>query len=89
MWSGQNLVGWRAGAAHEKLCEEMSQELPDKELQALFDKELAIWTEELPILPMFNSYQISVAPVELENYKPTGSNMPTSWNAGWWYKDIY
>ena len=89
MWSGQNLVGWDAGPEHEKICEEISQELPDKELQALFDKELAIWTEELPTLPMFNSYQISVAPIELENYKPTGSNMPTSWNAAWWYKDIF
>lgn len=89
MWSGQNLVGWNAGPEHDKLCEQMSQELPDKELQVLFDKELAIWTEELPILPMFNTYQINVAPLDLENYKPTGSNMPTSWNSGWWYRDIY
>ena len=88
-WTGQNLVGWRGGSEHEKISDEINQELPDAQLQELFDKELKIWTEELPILPMFNSYSINVCPLDLQNYKPTGSNMPTSWNAAWWYREVF
>jgi peptide/nickel transport system substrate-binding protein len=88
MWSGQNLVGWEFTDEHEKICQEMSMELPDAKLQELFDKELKIWTEELPILPMFNTVQINVCPIDLMNYKPTGSNRATSWNSAWWYKEV-
>ncbi len=88
-WAGQNLVGWKGGAEHEKICMEMDKEIPDAKLQDLIDRELEIWCEELPHLPMYNPVAISVCPLDLENYKPTGSNKPTSWNAAYWYREAY
>lgn len=88
-WAGQNLVGWKGGVEHEKICMEMDKEIPDAKLQDLIDRELEIWCEELPHLPMYNPVAITVCPLDLENYKPTGSNKPTSWNAAYWYKEAY
>lgn len=88
-WAGQNLVGWKGGTEHEKICEEMDKEVPDAKLQDLIDRELEIWCDELPHLPMFNPVAITVCPLNLENYKPTGSNQPTSWNAAYWYREVF
>ncbi len=84
-WSGQNMGGWYGDDEHEELVEAIQMEQPDDELQELFNREFAIWAEELPALPLYNRYSVDVTKYNLENYKPTGSIAPHNWNCVFWY----
>ncbi|MBP7732867.1 MAG: peptide ABC transporter substrate-binding protein [Caldisericia bacterium] len=87
-WQGQNIGGWPSSKEHDALCTKMTMELPEKELQAVYDNQSAIWTEEVPAIPLFNRYDVDVCPTDLENFKPTGSQMTPNWNSAWWYREI-
>lgn len=87
-WQGQNIGGWPSSKEHDDLCTKMTMELPEKELQEVFDKQADIWTDELPAIPLFNRYDVDVCPIDLENFKPTGSQQTANWNSAWWYREV-
>lgn len=86
-WQGQNVGGWPSSKEHDQLCTDMTMELPEAKLQDVYNRQSKIWTEELPALPLFNRYDVDVCPFDLENFKPTGSQVTSNWNAAWWYRE--
>jgi peptide/nickel transport system substrate-binding protein len=88
-WQGQNIGGWPSSKEHDELCNMMTMELPEAKLQEVYDRQSKIWTEELPALPLFNRYDVDVCPIDLENFKPTGSQVTANWNSAWWYREVF
>jgi peptide/nickel transport system substrate-binding protein len=84
-WMGQCMGGWYGSDEHQLYVDTIEKELPDSELQDALNKEFAIWTDELPALPLYNRYNVDVTKYNLENYKPTGSQQPPNWNCDFWY----
>lgn len=86
-WSGQNMSGWVFSEEHNQICKEITKIISEQKLQELLDKEIAIWTEELPIMPMLSRYDVDVYVRDIQMIKPTGSNTPLNWNANFWYRE--
>jgi len=84
-WIGQCMGGWVGSDEHQEYVEKIAQILTEEEFQDVLNKEFAIWSEELPALPLYNRYNVDVVKYNLENYLPTGSNMPVNWNCEFWY----
>jgi peptide/nickel transport system substrate-binding protein len=87
-WQGQNIGGWPSSKEHDALCSQMTLELPEAKLQDVYNQEMKMWTDELPALPLFNRYDVDVCPIDLENFKPTGTQVTPNWNSGWWYREV-
>ncbi|MBI2609143.1 MAG: peptide ABC transporter substrate-binding protein [Deltaproteobacteria bacterium] len=85
-WQGQNNPGWRNEEAN-KIDIQVPVTLEESKRKELLSKEQEIWVEDLPALPLFWRVDISVTDKELENWKPTGTDTPVTWNAeSWKYK---
>ena len=46
---------------------------------------LKIWTNDLPTLPLFQRLNVTATIPKLQNFKPTSSNTPETWNAEEWF----
>ncbi|HNY61788.1 MAG TPA: peptide ABC transporter substrate-binding protein [Caldisericia bacterium] len=86
-WSGQNISGWKGNKENDSIVSELEKELPDAKLQELLNKQIRIWGENLPILPLFNRYDVDTATRDIQNIKPTGSQRTINWNCAFWYRE--
>jgi len=86
--AGQNYGGWVGSKEHDELCYEIEKIQPETKLRELFKKEVAIWCDELPALPLFNRYDVDVATRDIQNIKPTGANRTINWNCEFWYREV-
>ncbi len=86
-WSGQCYGGWVGNKENDELCTKIESILPDLELREAIGKQMALWTEELPALPMFNRVDVDTAKSDIQNIKPTGANRTVNWNAEFWYRE--
>ena len=43
-----------------------------------------LYAEELPVIPMYFRPVVGVTRPELQNYRPTGTQTPVTWNAQDW-----
>ncbi len=86
-YSGQNDPGW-SNAANDKLlnqaCNDATIALDPTKRAAIYKQEQQIFNDELPVLPLHVRLDISAAPTGLQNYKPTGSSIPFTWNIAEW-----
>lgn len=80
---GQNYSGWCQPKA-EKLLVEAGREFDSARRAELMRQFEEIFAEELPALPLYFRVEVSVTRRELENWKPTGTLQPVSWNAHRW-----
>ena len=86
-WEGQCMGGWNGGPENDKICLEILKIVSDAKLKELMDAQAKIWSEELPALPLFNRYDVEVAARDIQNVRPTGSNITVNWNAEFWYRE--
>lgn len=85
-WAGQNLSGWKGSKENDDILNQIEKIQTDQKLQELLDSQIKIWTDELPLLPLFNLYDIDSATRDIQNIKPTGSQRTMNWNCGYWYR---
>ncbi len=85
-WSGQNMSGWEGSKEHDEIINALEKIQTDQKLQELLDSQIKIWTDELPILPLFNLYDVDSATRDIQNIKPTGSQRTVNWNCAYWYR---
>lgn len=82
-WQGQNLPGWRNAEA-SRLAERVPQTLDEAERRKLLIEQQRLWVEDLPAIPLYFRSDVTVVRSDLQNWKPTGSMVPPSWNAHAW-----
>ncbi|MBI2027860.1 MAG: peptide ABC transporter substrate-binding protein [Deltaproteobacteria bacterium] len=82
-WQGQNYTGWRNARADE-IYRTIPTILDEKKRRELLQEGEEIWSEELPAIPLFLRTQVSVTHENLQNWKPTGMQVPITWNAQDW-----
>jgi peptide/nickel transport system substrate-binding protein len=81
--TGQNACRWR-NARSDVLLEEASQALDPERRRRLLWEQQAIWSDELPAIPLFFQAEISVHHHRLQGWRPTGTDTPVSWNCYEW-----
>jgi peptide/nickel transport system substrate-binding protein len=71
-WSGQNQMGWNNKKIDE-ICEKMETEFDFKKRVALAHEFLKIYTDEVPVIPLYYRAEIAVNPVALKNFRLAGT----------------
>jgi peptide/nickel transport system substrate-binding protein len=86
-YNGYNGWGWINGfwssPGSDALLDTAGSELDFAALGAALDQHQALWTAELPVLPLFHSENAYVASPTLLNFQPGGNSVPT-WNIEEW-----
>jgi peptide/nickel transport system substrate-binding protein len=87
-WSGQNYPGWCDAQADIHLQRNetdpeisLSVEKRSTELEAFYK----IWTDQVPVIPLFSNTRVYVARKGLENFRPGPTQLsPDTWNIWEW-----
>ncbi len=74
-WSGQNYPGWKSKDA-DALIEQLEVEFDFEKRKEIAAKLLKLYTDEVPVLPMYYRTDISVIPKNLTGYRMTGHQFP-------------
>lgn len=83
-WYGINVSGWR-NAENDLILDQLAIETDEARRIALMRDQQAIWTEELPSLPLFFPVSMSTCKPGLHNIKPVGVfGAYVTWNAWEW-----
>jgi peptide/nickel transport system substrate-binding protein len=85
-WSGQNFMNWSNKNA-DKLMEDLELEFNPKKRTEMVHQILKLYTEEVPVLPLYYRSDTTVIPKNLKNYKVTGhqfseTNEVEKWELG-------
>jgi peptide/nickel transport system substrate-binding protein len=83
-WLGQNYPGL-SNARIDEIDKKIPETMDKNERVKLFHEQQAIWTDELPSLPLYFRAEASVTKSNFHNWKPTGTANPITWNAQQWY----
>ncbi|KYG63697.1 ABC transporter substrate-binding protein [Bdellovibrio bacteriovorus] len=83
-WSGQNFHGWKNPEVDKNL-DALDVEFNAKKREEIVHNILKLYTDEVPVLPLFYRSDISVSPANLKNYKMAGhqfyeTNNIEDWN---------
>ncbi len=82
-WSGQNSGGYK-NPEMDRLLDAMEVELDVAKRKALFGEMQRIYTEDLPVLPLYFRSDVFVLPKALKGVRPTGHlNVSTLWVEDW------
>lgn len=86
-WSGQNYPGY-ANPAMDKALDSAERELDEGKRRGLFGDIQRLYTDDLPVLPMFFRVDSFVIPKALKGVRPTGHlNSSTLWIEQWRWED--
>ncbi|MEW5851499.1 MAG: peptide ABC transporter substrate-binding protein [Myxococcota bacterium] len=83
-WQGQNYGGWCNEEA-TKLLKEASRELDVEKRKGILHRVQELWSADLPAIPLYFRSDVSITRKNFRNWKPTGTQVPTTWNAHEWY----
>ncbi len=83
-YSGQNIPGW-CNSQNDELLQKAFQTLSDQERLPLYLQQQEIFTDELPVLPLFYRLNVAAARADLQNFKPTPTQTPPTWNVEEWF----
>lgn len=70
-WSGQNYPGWKSARADE-LFVQIQGEFDVAKRKAMMVEIQKLYTEEVPVIPLYMRADLSVVPTNLKGYKITG-----------------
>lgn len=70
-WSGQNFMSW-ANKDADALMDQLDLEFNAAKRTELVHKILKLYTEEVPVLPLYYRSDVSVVPANLKNYRVSG-----------------
>jgi peptide/nickel transport system substrate-binding protein len=83
-YEGQNYPGWRNQRNDQLLFQANRQEIERKPRLPLYAEQQKIFNDELPTLPLYQRVNITTAANGLQNWKPTPTLTPPTWNAYEW-----
>jgi peptide/nickel transport system substrate-binding protein len=70
-WSGQNFMSWSNKEA-DALMDQLDLEFNPAKRTEIVHKILKLYTDEVPVLPLYYRSDVSVIPKNLKNYRVTG-----------------
>lgn len=74
-WSGQNYMGW-SNKRVDQLLENLDLEMkPEKRLEIVHEI-TKLYTDDLPVIPLYYRSDVAVIPTKLKNYQLTGHQFP-------------
>ena len=76
-FSGQNTGKWRNKQV-DKIIDELEFEFDSEERKKMVAKLLKIYTDEVPVIPLYYRSDVSVTPKGLKNYELTGHQYPNT-----------
>lgn len=82
-WQGQNYGAWCDQEA-TTLFKQANVELDATKRRALLHRAQERWAEQLPAIPLYFRSEASITRKGFQNWKPTGTLTPVTWNAHQW-----
>jgi peptide/nickel transport system substrate-binding protein len=82
-WSGQNVVGY-CNPAYDEAGKVADGTLSRDEQKPLFAKAQKIFSDDLPVLPLFQRISVSATRPEIKNYSPDPTINSAMWNIWEW-----
>lgn len=82
-WQGQNMPGW-VNKESDEILHKAPVTLDEEARKEMLQRQQLIWTEELPVLPMFFRTDVAITHPALKNWKLTGMMTPITWNVEEW-----
>jgi peptide/nickel transport system substrate-binding protein len=70
-WSGQNFPGW-SNAQVDKLVEDMDTEFSPAKRKEIAQKILKLYTDDVPVIPLYYRSDVAVVPTALKGFKLPG-----------------
>lgn len=83
-WRGENFAGWCFRDA-DRAIRVASTSLDTDERKAQYLLHQKLWTQEVPVLPLFQRLSVTAANKSIQNIKPDAL-APVSWNIAEWVK---
>ncbi len=82
-WSGQNYMGW-ANKRVDEIAEKMEGEFDAKKRIALAHEFLKVYTDDVPVIPLYYRSDVAVNPTALQNFRLTGHQYTETNDAESW-----
>lgn len=87
-WSGQNQPGWR-NAENDRLIDAFENEFDAAKRKDIMAQLLKLYTDDIPVLPLFYRANVIVAPSNIENFAvPPGQDSEAFSAELWNLKDV-
>lgn len=80
---GQNYAGYKNDQV-DRLCHGVPEELEEAKRAQMLRQMQEIWIEDLPVVPLYFRADYFGHKANLQNWLPTGSSTPVTWNAPAW-----
>ncbi|MHB1133058.1 MAG: peptide ABC transporter substrate-binding protein [Chloroflexota bacterium] len=68
----------------DQLALQSDSELSKAKRQPMISQLLKMWTEDLPVLPLFQRLNVTAASPKLQGFKPAATETPETWNIHEW-----
>lgn len=82
-WSGQNHPRWK-NARNDELLIRANSSLSEKERKPVYAEQQKLFAEDVPVLPLYQKANVTAMKAKLQNFKPTPTNTPPTWNVHEW-----
>lgn len=86
-WAGQNETGW-CNPDYDKVAKEADSTLKRAEALPLYHEAQKMFTDNVPVLPLFARVKVMATAPDVVNFKPNPTVNSETWNIeAWGYKD--
>lgn len=82
-YAGQNYPGY-CNQDLTRIMKDANGRLQQTERKPLYIQAQKLWTADLPVLPLYQRLNQTIAPKNIKNFKPAPTNTAPSWNAFEW-----
>jgi peptide/nickel transport system substrate-binding protein len=82
-WAGQNETGW-CNPAYDRAGKQASATLDRDESLPLYSEAQALFSDELPVLPLFARVKVMATGPTVVNFKPNATVNSETWNIEAW-----
>jgi peptide/nickel transport system substrate-binding protein len=82
-FAGNNYPGYKNPRVDE-LASKGASLIDETERKPIYAELQKIWTDDLPVLPLYQRVVVAVQRTRLQNFKPTPSSTPETWNIHEW-----
>lgn len=85
-WNGQNSGAW-ANKRVDQLLEDIFKEFDAQKRKVMMEEVQKIYTDEVPVMPLYMRADVSVIPANLKNFKMSGHQFYSTLNIDKWTLD--
>lgn len=81
---GQNYPRYK-NPQFDQLMTQASNELSVEKRKPLYCQAVKMWTDDVPVIPLFQRVVVTTARANMGNYRPTPTSTPETWNIWAWF----